>query len=123
MKKQLLIIPFTIFLLLLLIFFYLLTIERNPSELTSNLLNKSVPKFEAESLLKNENFTTALIIKTKNTQRLVEKTSSPILFLSCSRKKAKRFTQPFLVRSTEDFFTLHFRKGYFQRALQKDVFS
>tara|TARA_Y100001936_G_C15911869_1_gene579048 strand:+ start:180 stop:710 length:531 start_codon:yes stop_codon:yes gene_type:complete len=56
MKKQLLIIPFTIFLLLLLIFFYLLTIERNPSELTSNLLNKSVPKFEAESLLKNENF-------------------------------------------------------------------
>ena len=38
------------------IFFYLLTIERNPSELTSNLLNKSVPSFESESLLKNENF-------------------------------------------------------------------
>jgi len=56
MKKQLLIIPFTIFLLLVLILFYLLTIERNPSELTSNLLNKNVPKFETESLLKNENF-------------------------------------------------------------------
>ena len=56
MNKKLLIIPFIIFLLLLSIFFYLLTIERNPSELTSNLLNKSVPSFESESLLKNENF-------------------------------------------------------------------
>ncbi len=56
MKKQLLIIPFLLFLLILLAFFYLLMIERNPSSLTSNLLNKSVPKFESESLLKNKNF-------------------------------------------------------------------
>jgi len=56
MKKQLLIIPFLLFLLILLVFFYLLMIERNPSSLTSNLLNKNVPKFESESLLKNKNF-------------------------------------------------------------------
>ena len=56
MKKQLLIIPSILFLLILLTFFYLLVIERNPSELPSNLLNKNVPKFETESLLKNERF-------------------------------------------------------------------
>ena len=56
MKKQLLIIPSIIFFSILFIFFYLLIIERNPSELPSNLINKNVPKFETESLLKNENF-------------------------------------------------------------------
>ena len=56
MKKQLLIIPFIFFLFVLLAFFYLLIIERNPSELRSNLLNKKIPKFETESLLKNERF-------------------------------------------------------------------
>ena len=56
MKKQLLIIPSIIFFSILLTFFYLLIIERNPSELPSNLINKNVPKFETESLLKNENF-------------------------------------------------------------------
>ena len=56
MKKQLFIIPFILFLLILLTFFYLLIIERNPLELPSNLLNKNVPNFETESLLKNENF-------------------------------------------------------------------
>ena len=56
MKKQLLILPSVFFLLILLIFFYLLIIDRNPSELPSALLNKDVPKFETESLLKNENF-------------------------------------------------------------------
>ena len=55
MKKQLLILP-SIFLLILLIFFYLLIIDRNPTELPSILLNKNVPKFETESLLKNERF-------------------------------------------------------------------
>jgi len=54
MKKQLLIIPFILFLFILLTFFYLLAIERNPSELPSNLLDKKIPKFETESLLKNE---------------------------------------------------------------------
>ena len=56
MKKQLLIIPSILFLLILSTFFYLLIIERNPSKLPSNLLDKNVPKFEAESLLKNEKF-------------------------------------------------------------------
>ena len=57
MKKQLLILPSIFFLLILLIFFYLLIIDRNPSELPSTLLDKNVPKFETESLLKDEKFT------------------------------------------------------------------
>jgi len=56
MKKKLLIIPSLLFLLILLTFFYLLIIERNPSEIPSNLLDKNVPKFETESLLKKERF-------------------------------------------------------------------
>ena len=56
MKKQLLIIPSIFFLLILLIFFYLLIIDRNPSDLPSVLLDKNVPKFETESLLKDEKF-------------------------------------------------------------------
>ena len=56
MKKQLLIIPSILFLIILSTFFYLLIIERNPFELPSNLLDKNVPDFETESLLKNENF-------------------------------------------------------------------
>ena len=56
MKKQLLILPSIFFLLILLIFFYLLIIDRNPSDLPSVLLDKNVPKFETESLLKNEKF-------------------------------------------------------------------
>jgi len=56
MKKKLLIIPSILFLFILSTFFYLLIIERNPFELPSNLLDKNVPNFEAESLLKNENF-------------------------------------------------------------------
>ena len=56
MKKKLLIIPSLLFLFILLTFFYLLIIERNPSEIPSNLLNKNIPKFETESLLKNERF-------------------------------------------------------------------
>jgi len=56
MKKKLVIIPFTLFILILITFFYLLIIERNPSEISSNLLNKNVPKFQTESLLKNEDF-------------------------------------------------------------------
>jgi len=55
MKKQLLI-PFIFFSLILLTFFYLLLIERNPSDIPSNLLNKPAPKFETKSLLKNKKF-------------------------------------------------------------------
>ena len=56
MKKKLLIIPSLLFFSILLTFFYLLIIERDPSEIPSNLLDKSVPKFETESLLKKERF-------------------------------------------------------------------
>ena len=56
MKKKLFIIPSFIFFSILLTFFYLLIIERNPSEIPSNLLEKNVPKFTAESLLKKEKF-------------------------------------------------------------------
>ena len=56
MRKKLLILPLFFFLLIVLIFYYLLIIERNPYELPSNLLNKNVPVFETESLLKEEKF-------------------------------------------------------------------
>ena len=56
MKKKLLILPSLFFFIILSIFFYLLIIERNPSDLPSNLLNKNVPIFETESLFKNEKF-------------------------------------------------------------------
>jgi len=56
MRKKLLIIPSILFLSILLTFFYLLIIERNPSEIPSNLLDKNVPKFETGSLLKDEKF-------------------------------------------------------------------
>ena len=56
MKKQLLILPSLFFLFFLIIFFYLLIIDRNPSEIPSTLLDKNVPRFETESLLKDEKF-------------------------------------------------------------------
>ena len=56
MKKKILILPSIFFFLILSIFFYLLIIERNPSEIPSNLLGKKIPFFEAESLFKNEKF-------------------------------------------------------------------
>tara|TARA_Y100000590_G_C15480764_1_gene923907 strand:+ start:410 stop:937 length:528 start_codon:yes stop_codon:yes gene_type:complete len=64
MKKQLLILP-SIFLLILLIFFYLLIIDRNPTELPSILLNKNVPKFETESLLKEKKFVSSNVFGKK----------------------------------------------------------
>ena len=56
MKKKILILPSIFFFLVLSIFFYLLIIERNPSEIPSNLINKKVPIFKAESLFKDEKF-------------------------------------------------------------------
>ena len=56
MKKKLFIIFSTIFIFILSIFFYLLIIDRDPSKLPSNLLNKNVPIFETTSLLKNKKF-------------------------------------------------------------------
>ena len=55
MKKYFLILPITIFLILG-VFFYLLMIDRNPSEIPSALVNKSIPKFEADSLLVDKKF-------------------------------------------------------------------
>ena len=56
MKTQLLKLPFIFFLAVLIIFFYLLIIDRNPSEIPSALLEKEAPEFKAESLLKNATF-------------------------------------------------------------------
>jgi len=56
MRKKLLIIPSILFLSILLTFFYLLIIERDPSAIPSNLLDKNIPKFETESLLKKDRF-------------------------------------------------------------------
>jgi len=55
-KKKILILPAILFLSIFFIFFYLLIIDRNPSEIPSNLINKEIPKFKTESLLKNEKF-------------------------------------------------------------------
>ena len=54
MKKKILIFPFIAFLFVLIVFFYLLVIERDPTELPSVLIDKKVPTFEAESLFNNE---------------------------------------------------------------------
>ena len=56
MKKKILIFPFITFLFILIIFFYLLVIERDPSELPSVLIDKKIPTFEAESLLNKKTF-------------------------------------------------------------------
>jgi len=59
MKNNILILPSIIFFLILSIFLYLLVIDRNPSEIPSNLLNRNAPIFEAKSLFKNEKFISA----------------------------------------------------------------
>ena len=56
MKTKILIFPFITFFFVLLVFFYLLVIERNPSELPSVLIDKKVPEFETESLLNKKKF-------------------------------------------------------------------
>jgi len=56
MKNKILLIPGLIFFLIILSFFYLLIIDRNPYEIPSNLINKSIPEFDTENLLKNKNF-------------------------------------------------------------------
>ena len=57
MKKKILLLPLGLFLLILLTFAYLLIIDRNPQEIPSNLINKKIPNFEANSLFKDEKFT------------------------------------------------------------------
>ena len=55
-KKNILILPAILFFLIILVFFYLLLIERNPSEIPSNLINKNVPNFETDTLLTDNKF-------------------------------------------------------------------
>ena len=55
MNKKIFLVPAVLFFLLISVFFYLLLIDRNPSELPSNLLNKKVPNFETESIFKAPN--------------------------------------------------------------------
>ena len=54
MTKKILTLPLLILLLVVSIFFYLLIIDRDPSEIPSALINKEFPKIEAESLLNEE---------------------------------------------------------------------
>ena len=56
MKKKFLTSFIIILSLIFLSFFYLLTIDRNPSEIQSNLINKNIPTFEAKSLFENKKF-------------------------------------------------------------------
>ena len=56
MNKKLQLLPSVLFLLILLVFFYLLTTGRKPSEIPSSLIDKKVPRFETESLLKKKKF-------------------------------------------------------------------
>ena len=56
MKKKLLIFLPISFFFILFVFFYLLIINRNPSELPSALINKKIPVFEAKSLLDEKKF-------------------------------------------------------------------
>ena len=60
MKNKIFIIPGLIFFLILLSFFYLLTIDRNPSEIPSNLLNKKIPEFKTSNLIKDKNFVSSV---------------------------------------------------------------
>tara|TARA_B110000263_G_scaffold52355_1_gene43797 strand:+ start:161 stop:694 length:534 start_codon:yes stop_codon:yes gene_type:complete len=55
-RKQLLKIPFIIFIIIVAIFFYLLIIDRSPSKVPSALINSSVPEFEANSLFGDKKF-------------------------------------------------------------------
>ena len=50
MNKKIFLVPAVLFFLLISVFFYLLLIDRNPSELPSVLINKEAPQFKAESL-------------------------------------------------------------------------
>tara|TARA_B100000029_G_scaffold504653_1_gene583879 strand:- start:1232 stop:1762 length:531 start_codon:yes stop_codon:yes gene_type:complete len=63
MKKKIIILPSILFFLILSIFFYLLIIDRNPSELPSNFLNKEAPLFEADSLFEEEKFVSSNELK------------------------------------------------------------
>ena len=67
MNKKIFLFPFLLFILILVVFFYLLIIDRNPSSVPSNLLNKNIPVFTSESLVKNKEFISEEIFNDKVT--------------------------------------------------------
>ena len=67
MNKKIFLFPFLFFLLILFIFFYLLLIERNPSEIPSNLIDKNIPKFKSQSLIKSGEYISQENFKNKIT--------------------------------------------------------
>ena len=67
MIKKISFLLYTVFFLILFTFFYLLIIERNPQNIPSALLDKEVPIFEAESLIKDKNFISSELIYNKIT--------------------------------------------------------
>ena len=56
MKKRLTTLPYITFIGIVLIFFYLLIIQRNPSEIPSAFINKKIPEFESVSVLNKKKF-------------------------------------------------------------------
>ena len=56
MRKNLYIISSLIFVFIIIAFYYLLLIERDPSEIPSNLINKEIPVFKTENLIKEKAF-------------------------------------------------------------------
>ena len=67
MKNQPLLITSAIFILTIFIFYYLLLINRDPSQIPSALINKKVPLFETESLLKEKKFISSQHFNNKTT--------------------------------------------------------
>ena len=56
MYKKIIIFPLVIFLFVIFTFYYLLSIDRNPNEIPSNLINKKVPDFETIFLFEDKKF-------------------------------------------------------------------
>ena len=101
MKKKILILPFVIFSLVLLTFFYLLIIDRNPSEIPSTLLNKNYPKFETESLLKKEKFLSVKEFENKTV--LVNFFASWCKSCSTEHKFIQRFSDDETIMMGDDY--------------------
>jgi len=67
MSKKIFLFPFLVFSLILFIFFYLLLIERDPSDIPSNLIDKSIPQFKSKSLIKDSEYVSQENFKNKIT--------------------------------------------------------
>jgi cytochrome c biogenesis protein CcmG, thiol:disulfide interchange protein DsbE len=63
MKKKISTLPILFFLSILSVLFYLLLIERNPSEVPSQLINKEIPNFKANYLLSEKKFISTKVFK------------------------------------------------------------